>query len=53
MYRFRTPEWDIQMTVAFYDRYSSRSFWFREQGENREYCLSAAGEEARNCLKVF
>ncbi|HEY1951129.1 MAG TPA: hypothetical protein VGG97_29225 [Bryobacteraceae bacterium] len=53
VYRFQTPEWDIQMTVEFHDRYTSRGFWFNEDGSKREYCLSATGEEARNCLGGF
>jgi hypothetical protein len=53
VHRFQTPEWDIQMTVEFYDRYASKGFWFNEQRSNREYCLSATGEEARHCLGGF
>jgi hypothetical protein len=53
VYRFQTPEWDIQMTVEFHDRYTSQGFWFNEDGSKREYCLSATGEEARNCLGGF
>jgi hypothetical protein len=53
VYRFQTPEWNIQMTVEFHDRYTSRGFWFDEDGSKREYCLSATGEEGRNCLGGF
>jgi hypothetical protein len=53
VYRFQTPEWDIRMIVEFHDRYASRGFWFNEDGSKREYCLSATGEEARNCLGGF
>jgi hypothetical protein len=41
------------MTVEFYDRYASRGFWFEERRENRQYCLSAAGEQNGNCLENF
>jgi hypothetical protein len=45
VYRFATPEWDIQMTVEFYDRYSSNGFWFDERRSSRKFCLSAEGKE--------
>jgi hypothetical protein len=53
MHRFETPEWSVQMTVKFYDRYNSRGFWFTEQQSSRAYCLSGAGEESKNCLDRF
>lgn len=52
-HRFRTPEFDIEMTVEFHDGYTSRGFWFREESLNRDYCLSAEGQEGRNCLAGF
>lgn len=53
VYRFTTPKWEVLMTVEFYDRYASTGFWFEERRENREYCLSAAGEEDSHCLENF
>jgi hypothetical protein len=53
VYRFATPEWDVLMTVEFYDRYSSGGFWFDERRTDRHYCLSAKGEQGRNCLATF
>ena len=53
LYHFATADWDVRMTVEFYDRYSSRGFWFAERRADRHYCLSAKGEEDRNCLANF
>lgn len=52
-YRFQTPEAEIEMTIEFHDGYASRGFWFGEQTTNRRFCLSAGGEEGRNCLAAF
>jgi len=41
------------MKIEFHDRYVSQGFWFGEQMSGREYCLSGAGEEGRNCLAGF
>ena len=40
-------------SIEFHDRYSSRGFWFGEQMSDRRYCLSAGGEEGRNCMAAF
>jgi hypothetical protein len=53
VYSFATPECDVRMTVEFYDRYSSDGFWFDERRTDRHYCLSAKGEESRDCLANF
>ena len=53
VYRFATADCDIRMTVEFYDRYTSARFWFNERKENREFCLSATGQEGQNCLPNF
>src|SRR5262249_52877385 len=52
-YRFRTADAEIEMTIEFHDGYVSRGFWFGEQMSNRTYCLSASGEEGRNCIAGF
>jgi hypothetical protein len=52
-YRFRTADAEIEMTIEFHDGYASRGFWFGEQKSNRNFCLSAAGEEGRNCIAGF
>ncbi|MFZ0591668.1 MAG: hypothetical protein WAM39_14475 [Bryobacteraceae bacterium] len=53
VYHFATSEYDVRMTVEFHDRYSSNGFHFRERLKNRQFCLSGAGEEGRNCLANF
>ena len=53
VHRFATAEYDVLMTVEFYDRYSSRGFWFGERRADRRYCLSAKGAEDRDCLANF
>lgn len=52
-YWFRTSIAEIEMTIEFHDGYASQGFWFAEQNSKREYCLSGAGEEGRNCLAGF
>jgi hypothetical protein len=52
-YRLRTANAEIEMTIEFHDAYTSRGFWFGEQMSRREYCLSAGGEEGRNCIAGF
>ncbi len=52
-YRFRTSDVEVEMTIQFHDRYSSRGFWFTEGMTNRHFCLSDSGEEGRNCLSEF
>jgi hypothetical protein len=52
-YRLRTADTDIEMDIEFHDAYASRGFWFGEQMANRQYCLSAEGDEGRNCLAAF
>lgn len=53
VYRFRTAEADIEMAVEFHDGYSSKGFWFGEQGSNQQYCLSMEGEQGSNCATAF
>jgi hypothetical protein len=52
-YRFRTADAEIEMTIEFHDGYTSRGFWFGDQLSHRSYCLSAGGEEGRNCMAGF
>ncbi len=53
VYRFATVNCDIRLSVEFYDRYSSRGFWFQDDRSSRQFCLSGKGEEAKNCLVNF
>jgi hypothetical protein len=52
-FRFRTAAAEIEMTIEFHDGYASRGFWFGERISGRDYCLSAGGEEGRNCMAGF
>jgi hypothetical protein len=53
MYRLRTGDAEIDLTIEFQDGYSSRGFWFREETSGQRYCLSADGEAGRNCATGF
>jgi hypothetical protein len=53
VYHFSTRDCDVRMSVQFYDRYSSKGFWFDERRPDRRYCLSANGEPGHNCLTGF
>jgi hypothetical protein len=41
------------MSVEYFDSSSTKNFRFRESQTNRAFCLSANGEEDRNCLERF
>lgn len=53
VYFFVTAEYEVRMTLEFYDRYASQGFRFEERSSERRFCISGAGEENRNCLKNF
>lgn len=53
VYRFTTGEFDVRMTVEFFDRYSSNGFWFEDRKAGDRFCLSATGEANRGCLSAF
>jgi hypothetical protein len=53
VYRLRTGDADIDLTIEFQDRYTSRGFWFREETSGERYCLSPEGEAGRNCVTNF
>jgi hypothetical protein len=52
-YRFRTPEWEVRMSVQFLANSSTEGFHFRDRLANRAFCLSANGEEGPGCLERF
>jgi hypothetical protein len=52
-YRLLTADAEIEMTIEFHAGYASRGFWFGEQMSNRNFCLSARGEEGSNCIAGF
>jgi hypothetical protein len=53
VYRFATSDCDISMAVEFFDNYSTKGFWLKEQTVQRSFCLSGTGQENRTCLPGF
>lgn len=53
VYRFSAGDCDIRMAVEFFDNYSAKGFWFKEQMAQRRFCLSGSGQQNRNCLSNF
>jgi hypothetical protein len=53
VYDFGTVECEVRMSVAFYDRYFSSGFWFRDLLAGRRFCLSAIGGQDRDCSASF
>jgi hypothetical protein len=52
-HRFRTGEVEIELSLRYHDAYSSQGFWFRDQGANREFCLSSNGQQNKMCMENF
>jgi hypothetical protein len=53
VYRFLTPVCEVRMSVQYFARSSASSFRFRDDLTNRTFCLSANGEQDRDCLERF
>jgi hypothetical protein len=53
VYRFLTPECEVDMSVQYFAKSSTNSFRFRDSLNNRAFCLSADGEENQACLQRF
>jgi hypothetical protein len=53
VYHFSTPEWEVSMSVQYFANSMAKDFRFRDRLTNRAFCLSANGEENRNCLSRF
>ena len=53
VYRFLTPEFEVEMSVQYYEKSSTRNLRFRDSLTNRAFCFSAEGEEDQNCLERF
>jgi hypothetical protein len=53
VYRFLTPECEVRMSVQYFANSIAKGFRFRDRLTNRAFCLSANGEENRNCLSRF
>jgi hypothetical protein len=53
VYRFLTPLYEVRMSVEYFTSSSFNGFRFRDELTNRTFCLSAGGEQNRNCLDRF
>jgi hypothetical protein len=53
IYRFLTPECEVEMSIQYFSKSSTNSFRFRDSMNNRVFCLSADGEEDKTCLDRF
>lgn len=53
VYMFATEDYEIHMTLEFHDRSPDRGLRFEDRSSNRHFCLSAKGEENRNCMADF
>ena len=53
VYRFQTPLGEVRMSVEYFAKSSVNTFRFRDQLTNNTFCLSASGEQDRDCLKQF
>lgn len=53
VYRFLTPECEVRMGVQHFENSQGKDFRFRDRLSNRGFCLSANGEEDRNCSLRF
>jgi hypothetical protein len=52
-YRLLTPEGEVRMSVRYFAAPAGGSFAFRDDLSARSFCLSADGEQSRNCLERF
>jgi hypothetical protein len=53
VYRFLTPECEVRMSVESFASSASEGFRFRDNVANRQFCLSAGGNENQDCLAHF
>jgi hypothetical protein len=52
-YRFLTPEGEVRMSVQYFTASGTDSLRFRDDLTGRAFCLSANGEQNRDCLERF
>ncbi len=53
VYRFTTPECEVQMSIEYFGNSEVRSLRFRDFLNHHAFCLSANGAEDPNCLQRF
>jgi hypothetical protein len=52
-YRLRTPEGEVRMSVRYFAAPVTNNFMFRDGLTALPFCLSAEGEQNRDCLERF
>ena len=53
VYRIRTPECEVRMSVEYFGNSEINDLRFRDTLTQRAFCLSGNGEEDRNCVARF
>src|SRR5947209_2070668 len=53
VYRFSTPECEVQMSVEYFATSEIHKLRFRDSLSPQAFCLSADGTEDRSCLAPF
>jgi hypothetical protein len=53
VYRIRTPECEVRMSVEYFSNSETVSLRFRDSLTRQPFCLSASGEEDHNCAARF
>jgi hypothetical protein len=52
-FRLKTPNGEVRMSVRYFTGSSAGSLVFRDDLSARPFCLSADGEQNRNCIERF
>ena len=50
---FTTDEFAIRMNLEYYDEFPDSGLRFEDRAADRRYCLSAEGQENKNCINNF
>lgn len=53
VYQFAVAKYEIQMSVEYFDAYSTKGFSFLDRTGGHTFCLSASSQENRDCLPNF
>lgn len=53
VYRFSTPECEVQLSVEYFGRSEVNSLRFRDFLSRNRFCLSASGTEDPGCMQPF
>jgi hypothetical protein len=53
VYRFLTPVCEVGMSIQYFASSSNNGFRFRDDLTDRTFCLSADGDQDRDCLERF